>query len=424
MGDFFSKISSQFTGAVVLSAFFPLILFMVAFTQIVLPMTSTGQEFTKAVQDPQYWQSNPFVTLVFTVLLLGLSVVLYNLNTPIVRLYEGYPWKDSWIGQRRRRRHERYLEKVGRTRQRIVDLRKEARIAGVTVAGELRVTSQPGLARIANFSYPHSAALLPTRLGNTIRAFETYPRRQYNMDGVSFWPRLQTLLDSPLVQSLDGVKTAFDFMIHCSFLSAILAAVTLVFGLYWHPGGPWPLWGIGFGLSAYLFYLASISRATEWGAHVRTAFDLHRLRLLEKLGYTVKPADLADERRIWTNINYKLAFPDERVYPDLSYAAEASNLVVHPPDVILKASRTVALRADGAMDITLTVTNSDPTASSATNVIAREQIPAGMRYVRDSAASHARSVVLRSIDPLEIELGELRYDTSITLQYRLAKVRP
>src|SRR5262249_13251508 len=39
-----------------------------------------------------------FITIV-------LSGLLYNMNIPILRLYEGYPWSRSWLGSLLRRRH-------------------------------------------------------------------------------------------------------------------------------------------------------------------------------------------------------------------------------------------------------------------------------------------------------------------------------
>jgi uncharacterized repeat protein (TIGR01451 family) len=426
MGDFFAKISSQFTAPLLLSASFPVLLFLTAFTLVVLPITPFGHDLTAAVQDPTYWQQHSFVALLLTVFVLVLSVLLYNMNTSIVRLYEGYPWKDAWIGRAFVWYRKRHYERVARARRRIERLRREARIAGVRLDVPDVVAAQPKLARIMNAAYPvRQDLVLPTRLGNTIRAFETYPIRQYAIDAVNLWPRLQAVVDSNLAQSLDSVKTSFDFMIHCSFLSAILAVVTAASGLYWKTSSnaalaPWLLWVIGFGAASYAFYLASIRRALEWGSQVITAFDLYRLPLLAKLGYDQKPADLAAERRLWENINYKLLYPDERTYPDLPYATPASALVVEPSGTVLQMRRSVTVHGDGSREITLQVKNIDPTAWEATGVIAQEQIPSGMVYVPGSVSLSDGTATLRSVEPLVIELGPLAYDHSKSVVYRIA----
>jgi hypothetical protein len=424
MGDFFAKISGQFTASLVLSALFPVLLFLTALTLVVLPITPYGHELTSAVQDPKYWQDHASVALVLTLVVLTLSVLLFNMNTPIIRLYEGYPWKDSWIGEWMIRRCQRRHDEANALQRRISRLRLEARLAGV----------DPGVAGLGLLQEKLSRAtdvarhlLLPTRLGNTIRAFEIYPQQQYAIDAMNLWPRLQSLVDGNLAQTLDSVKTSFDFMIHGAFFAAVLAVLTGAGGLYWKaaasPLGPWVLWAIGFGLVSYLFYLASIRRAMEWGAQVKTAFDLHRLTLLGKLGYEGKPTSLVDERRIWENVNYKLLFPGEMTYPDLPYAAPASSLVVEPSGTVIGVTREVALQPDGRIEITLHVENNDPTAWGADRVIVREQLPAGMVYVPPVLVDGA-ATGLCSLDPLMIDLGPLAHNASRRIAYRIAKAAP
>jgi len=424
MGDFFAKVSGQFTASLVLSALFPVLLFLTAFTLVVLPITPYGHELTSAVQDPKYWQDHASVALVLTLVVLTLSVLLFNMNTPIIRLYEGYPWKDSWIGERMVRRCRRRYDEAQVLQTRISRLRLEARLAGIDPGVPGLSLLQEKLSRATDVPRHE---LLPTGLGNTIRAFEIYPQRQYAMDAVILWPRLQSIVDGNLAQTLDSVKTSFDFMIHGAFLSAVLALLAGASGLYWKttvsPLGPWVLWAIGFGLVSYLFYLASIRRAMEWGAQVKTAFDLHRLTLLTRLGYDAKPTSLSDERRIWENVNYKLLFPGEMTYPDLPYAAPASSLVVEPPGTVVDVTRKVAVQPDGRIEITLHVENNDPTAWGAERVIVREQVPAGMVYVPHATVDGAPAR-LCSIDPLMIDLGPLGHNASRRIAYRIGKAAP
>src|SRR5690242_8734434 len=97
MSEFFTKISGQFSGALVMSALFPVLLFLTAFSLVVLPVGPYGHDLTAAVQQPTVWQSNPLVVLVATVFILVASVVLFNMNTAIVRFYEGYPWQHAYV---------------------------------------------------------------------------------------------------------------------------------------------------------------------------------------------------------------------------------------------------------------------------------------------------------------------------------------
>jgi hypothetical protein len=409
-----------------MSAFFPVLLFLTALILVVLPITPYGQEFVTAVKDPKIWQNTPFVALTVTIVVMVLSVMLYNMNTQIVRLYEGYPWKDAWIAKPFLRRRKRQFSEAERTRQRINTLRREVRLAGINADLNAARDAEGQLARLMNNYYPDRIDLvLPTRLGNVIRAFETYTTRQYGMPAINLWPRLQAVVDGNLAQSIDGAKTSFDFMIHSAFLSGILAVFTAGSGLYWKTREfpdlwqPWLAWTILLGVISYVFYLASIPRAFEWGTQVKAAFDLFRFTLLLKLGYESKPTDPSDERRIWENLNYKFAFPDDRSYPDLPYKTPASYLIADPSSTVLKSIRTVTLLEDGSLQVRLVVTNLDPAAWDADQVIVREAIPAGKLYVRDSATVNGAPVQLSSIDPLEIDLGALPHCDSRTIVYRV-----
>jgi hypothetical protein len=422
MSEFFTKISGQFTGPLLLSALFPVLLFLTGFTLVVLPLTPYGLEFTAVVKDSAAWQKTPLAVLVLTVFILVLSVVLFNMNTAIVRLYEGYPWQKAWIAKPFLWQRRRHFRQATLLRRRIATLRRQLRLSGLADLSEAR-NAQGQLGQFLNVAYPSQEDLvLPTRLGNVIRSFETYTTRQYGMPAIALWPRLQTVVDGNLATALDGTKTSFDFMIHTAFLSAVLTVLTASAGLLWTPAPhdlrhPWLAWTIIFGIISYLFYLAAIPRAIEWGTQVKAAFDLYRFPLLTKLGYELKPADLTDERRIWTVINYKFVFPDDHSYPDLPYKMPPSYLLVDPPSTMVMSQRSVTVLNDGSIQITLVVSNHTATALAADRVIVREEIPSGKAYVRDSAKLDGVPPTLLSVDPLQIDLGRLPYDHTRTVVY-------
>jgi hypothetical protein len=303
------------------------------------------------------------------------------------------------------------------------------RLSGVDADLDKARETQSQVARIINGEYPEREDLvLPTRLGNVIRAFESYTTRQYRMPPYALWPRLQALVDGNLATALDGAKTAFDFMIHTAFLSAVLTVFTASAGLFWKTRAlhdlrqPWLAWTIVFGVISYLFYLASIPRAVEWGTQVKSAFDLYRLKLLTQLGYELKPADLTEERRIWENLNYKFVFPDGGRYPALPYQLPPSYLIVDPPSTMVTSKRSVNLQENGIVQITLVVSNSDLSASDAKHVIVREEMPTGKTYLKGSAHLDGNPLTtFLSLDPLQIDLGGLPYNGSRTIVYCIAK---
>lgn len=424
MNDFISKISAQIVGPMILSAFFPTVLFVVAFALVVLPLAPFGADFTKAVKDATVFQQNGLASIKITFLILVLAVVLYYLNTPIVRMYEGYPWGGSVIGTLLAKRQQNKMQKASLIRRCIAKLQVE-RAAGRTQVdlGDI-ATVKTQLARLLNNRYPNRSTLvLPTRLGNVIRAFETYTDRQYGAGTIALWPRLQGVLDGSFAQALDAAQTAFSFMINSAFLTLVLAMLSTAFGTIWHPpeaGAHYQAWmglTVLFLTLSYLSYLGAINRAGEWGTQVKSAFDLYRLTLLDRLGYKIKPADLTDERRMWRVINYKFAFPDERTYPDLPYQAPSTMLTVEPVDTIVTFRRTLRQLDDGSQEVRVSITNTDPTRAAASNVTLQDEIPTGKAYVEGSARTNGAPATLLAFSPLKVEIGPLPYYETRTVVY-------
>ena len=193
--------------------------------------------------------------------------------------------------------------------------------------------------------------ILPTQLGNVMRAAELYSQERYNIDAVLIWPRLQSFLPEGFAGTLQDAKTALDLMI-------TLSAFCLIFGL------PLSLW-LGFRadieflviapfcitvltvamrqwglcLGAFLATLLSssfgifpttrilplvrlnvlltlgisilwvsrlsydnaVQAALSYGEQLKAAFDLYRWKALEGLNLKL-PNDLNEERALWDEI--------------------------------------------------------------------------------------------------------------------------
>src|SRR5271157_5327084 len=125
MNDFISKVSAQIIGPMILTAFFPTVLFVLALALVVFPTAHVGADFSNAVKDAAFYQKNGLAALEITFLILVLAVVLYYLNTPIVRLYEGYQWKESVMGKLLTNRQIRKMERASLIRRCIAKARVE-----------------------------------------------------------------------------------------------------------------------------------------------------------------------------------------------------------------------------------------------------------------------------------------------------------
>ena len=426
MGEFLTRISGQIVGPIVLGTLFPVVLFFILLSFMVFPLTPYGRNFTDLVRNPQLWQDKGASALVAIALVLLLTVILYHLNIPLTRLYEGYLWENSWLGRVLKWCKRRKFDRLQQIRDRARALRREVAIANVEVPLDAVIDYENEAAHALNNAFPSERDLiLPTRLGNVVRAFETYTKGQYKADLIILWPRLQGVLDPTYVQALDGAKTAFDFMLNCSFLGGMLALILVAAGLYWHHPTLygwhqlWELWAIILILGSWLAYLGAVSRAEEWGLGVKAAFDLFRWPLLQKLGYQVKPENITEERKLWSAISDQFLLPGDPRYPDILYQPVPTTLVVEPTNVKVSFKRIVSVIDENISEIRIVIFNIDSAGLDADQVFLRDDIPVGKVYVRDSATLNGAGVPLHDVAPLKMQIGPLPYYETRTVTYRV-----
>lgn len=416
------------SGSMTFGTFFPTILFFTLLSLVVLPVTPYGSAFTQLVKNPYSWQNNGVIALVALCIILVLTVMLYQLNTALIRLYEGYPWEGSWIGEKWKKRRQRHFDLAGNMKERVANLAREVGLEKLEIdSGSLAdVTDMAG--DILDNEYPNKRELvLPTRLGNVIRAFETYTERRYGASQLALWSRLQAVIDPAYMEAINSAKTEFDFMLNSSFLSAVLAFLLLCAGLIWrHPRSyglfqAWEFEVVLFTGVSHFLYLGAINRAAEWGLGVKSSFDLYRLALLKKLGYESVPADLMEERKMWDVISYHFAFPTDEIYPELPYKARRTSLSAEPVQTVVTFRRTVTVLDDDVVQVRVVISNTDPSGEDASAVTLQEETPPESTYVKDSAMVDGAPAVLLSSDPLKVEIGPLPYSEARTVVYQWKK---
>jgi hypothetical protein len=425
MGSFLSSVSGQFAKSILLGTFFPVVLFAMALSGKVLPMAGVKPQALLA--DVLPWETDSAL-LALTAFVLILTILLYSLNTPLIRLYEGYPWRFSWLGQWRTSRHVRrfQLARGVTAYTRLLDRRaREASVAG-TVSSDL-ATLRTTAVNVESTFPDLKESVLPTQLGNVIRAFEVYPKLRYGIQAIPTWPRLVQTLAAEKAVPIDDAKSAFDFMLNCSVLSAVTGALLTAVGLSNdHPfrvasGVEWLPWTASFSILSYLFYLGAINRAAAWGTQVKAAFDLNRLPLLEAMGYKTEISGPEEERTLWEELSYELVFPNTPNLPKIPYRSGQSTLTVRPVATILAVSRSIKWETDDKFGITVTVENSDPRWLAADAAEWQEKIPKGFRVTRDSVQLDAGPVETASLNPLVVGLGSFDPGVKKVLAYKIEK---
>lgn len=129
------------------------------------------------------------------------------------------------------------------------------------------------------------SALLPTALGNRLRAAEEYPEVRYGLNAVVTWPRLWPLLPEAFQVAVGEAR------------GQVNAAVRIFgWGLLFCIWGVWAWWTIPVGGGLMLAaWLRALSASEVYGNLLRAAFDLHRFALYEQLRWPL-PEDTAEER--------------------------------------------------------------------------------------------------------------------------------
>jgi len=234
----------------------------------------------QAIQSARDFDGSDVALLAIAVLVV--AVILHPLQLSLVRLLEGY-----WGSSARVQRWSAWLiARQAKARQRLVD----------RATLDPDATSLPPDAVIAEElrrrRYP-DGDLLPTALGNTLRAAERSAGRLYGMDAVVLWPRLYPVMGDRQRAVVEDRRDQLDLAARLSATLAVLALVTA--GLLWR----YPVWWLvplaALGLSL-LSYRAAVAAAVAYGESLHVTFDLHRFDLVAALHLPL-PADNETEIR-------------------------------------------------------------------------------------------------------------------------------
>ena len=227
-----------------------------------------------------------------SVAVIAVALILYPFQISLIRLLEGY-WGDSRVASA--------VGSIGREiqwrRREILDLMLQRQLAAAAqrnpeaTAAQALSGGRPRGVKAQLATYPEAARLLPTRLGNVLRAAEDQAGQRYSLDTVIIWPRLYPHVTGPLAQALAETRNQLDANVR---LSVVLLLATIVSAAMLLTDGPWLLIPAATALLSWVAYQAAIRTALKYGKAIQVAFDAHRFDMLRGLHYPL-PATLADE---------------------------------------------------------------------------------------------------------------------------------
>ncbi|MEW9533284.1 hypothetical protein [Microbispora sp. NPDC049125] len=156
--------------------------------------------------------------------------------------------------------------------------------------------------RFPDPAYPIAESrIMPTRIGNVLRAAEEHARR-YRIDAVLAWPRLYAILPDPFTQAFAAAAARFELLVVVTWLSAaftLLSGAGAGLGLAWHVVAICLVAGT---ISTTIAYRAAGYAAAGYAELIRSAFDVHRLLLLDAMGLE-RPDDFDSERALWEQVD-------------------------------------------------------------------------------------------------------------------------
>lgn len=223
------------------------------------------------------------VLLTLVVAMAASAAVVGRLTTPALRLIEGY-WP-GWCAGLRRSLTARMARRAA------ADDADWQLLAGVVLvhpdaasAEQLAAFAQLDQRRHRRPAHPNR--YLPTRVGNILRAAETWPTDKYGLDAVVVWPRLWMVLPDAARQELIASRAALDSAV----AAAIWALLFCTFAVWTPLAVP-----LGLALAAIAVLVWVPPRAENFADLVETAYDLHRTALYQQLRWPL-PTSPEEER--------------------------------------------------------------------------------------------------------------------------------
>lgn len=298
--------------------------------------------------------------LLLFVLTILLGFTLQGLNTFIYKLLEGYFFLNrfSWLLRRQRSKANRSLEQIRHIDQtlKILDERETKDEKFDKLVARLKLKSFSLKAQYKLDYPPYLHLVLPTRFGNILRAAEIYSGEHYGVDAVLTWPRLIHVIEPSYYNKLDQSNNGLAFIVNSMVLSLAMVIFCLLASLYqfyaWNvttrvsqaqlttcsvptaetslqastsSATPDPIsllyflslettcsaqqayiqrgWiylvsSIAFAGIVAFFYNASLPAARQYGALIRSAYDLFRFDLRRQLRLTL-PRHSHEEHESW-----------------------------------------------------------------------------------------------------------------------------
>ena len=159
--------------------------------------------------------------------------------------------------------------------------------------------------------------LLPTSFGNTVRAFEVYPRIMYGVDSIAIWEHLLAVIPEDYRKLIDDSKAQVDFWANVWILS-----ILFIFEYIFIASNINKINNLWILVSAIVLVFVAFSRArasaVQWGKWVKAAFDVFLPELYKKLGFKSQKSEI-EAKQMWRDFSQAIIYMDSDCLPSRGY---------------------------------------------------------------------------------------------------------
>lgn len=249
-----------------------------------------------------------------TLVSVGIGVVLHPLQFAMVQFLEGY-WGIGKVAQRARcarilwhwRRLEAVRTQSGEAESRLnfrppayQDHRLQDRIAIVSLGSEAE--------RLSSGQPETFDQMMPTRLGNVLRYYESTVGLPYNLSAIRIMPYLARVAPTEDMDYVNDQRSNLDLAVRVSLVSVL--AFILSVGILWRYG-LWLLIALVPYALALLSYRGAVVAAREYGRSLAAVIALNRFALYERLHLPLPPGT-AEERKMNKTLGLILNYSNTR----------------------------------------------------------------------------------------------------------------
>ena len=286
----FTEINKLFGRDFVVGFFVPAIV-LVAGTMAELHAFQIQQDWLK-IESNEPLKDTTFLALVT----LGVALLLMGVNRLIFRMLEGY-----WFFDVGSRLNQLQLWSFRKLNRRVATLRQKGTEAARQEFNRLMYKRA--------MHFPSQAGqVMCTAFGNSVRAFEDYPRVMYGFESINGWSRLNAALSKDFREILSNMRAGTDLWVNMWFAGLFLTAEFFALARVRPRGANYWIPAVTILVALAASRQARIS-AERWGEWVKAAFDVYLPKLCSQLGYE-RPLDPKKEREFWRTFSQAIVYRD------------------------------------------------------------------------------------------------------------------